>query len=208
MDLTKFILSYESPEADYLEALRAIALSTEVPIIRRETQSLLKVLLKMKRPLKILEIGTAIGYSSLLMREYAPGAKITTIENYPKRLELAAKNFSVYDQEGAIELIAGDAGAVIAGLEASYDFIFLDGPKGQYIGYLETLLSLLQPEGILVTDNILQEMDVCKSRYAIRRRDHTIHRRMREFLEAIKYDPRLTTAIVPVGDGVAISYKN
>ncbi|MCP1109943.1 putative O-methyltransferase YrrM [Lachnospiraceae bacterium PM6-15] len=208
MDITKFILAFESPEADYLEELRQIAEASDVPIIKRETQSLLKVLIQMKKPKRILEIGTAIGYSALLMKAYAIKAQITTIENYPKRLELARENFQKLDEEGQINLIAGDAGEVITGLDETYDVIFVDGPKGQYIGYLEDLLRLLAPEGILVTDNILQDGDVCKSRYAIRRRDHTIHKRMREFLEAIKHDSRLTTALLPVGDGVALSYKN
>ena len=206
--MVTYIHSLETPENSLLEEIEKEALDTYVPIIRKETKSFLKTLITMNRPMNILEVGTAVGFSALVMSEYAPaGCKITTIENYDKRIPIARENFKRAGKESDITLLEGDALEVMKGLAGPYDFVFMDAAKGQYIHYLPEVTRLLSEGGVLVSDNVLQDGDVAKSRYAIERRDRTIHKRMRDYLYTIKNHPQLETTILPVGDGVAISIK-
>ena len=171
-------------------------------------QSFLKLLLAMKRPAKILEVGTAIGFSALLMSEYGPkDCQITTIEKYEKRIPLAKENFKKAGREEQITLLEGDATEILANLDGQYDFIFMDAAKGQYIHFLPDILRLMPVGGLLVSDNVLQDGDVMESRYAVTRRDRTIHSRMREYLYELKHNEFLQTDILPVGDGVTVSVR-
>lgn len=212
MDMSERIASYiqslERPEEGLLDVIEKEALDAYVPIIRKETQSFLKVLLMIKKPLRILEVGTAVGFSAILMSEYMPeNGKITTIENYDKRIPVARENFRRVGKEKEITLIEGDALEVMKALEGPYDFIFVDAAKGQYIRYLPEVLRLLSDGGVLMSDNIFQDGDVIESRFAVERRNRTIHGRMREYLYELKHHDRLQTSILPVGDGVALSVK-
>lgn len=203
-----YVASLEAPEEPLLERIEAEALAARVPIIRKETQSFLKTLLVMHKPRKILEIGTAVGFSALLMSAYLPeGGHITTIENYEKRIPIARENFRQAGKEGMISLIQGDALAVMKELTEAYDLIFMDAAKGQYIHYLPEAVRLLAPGGVLVSDNVLQGGDVLESRFAVERRDRTIHSRMREYLYELKHHDQLQTSILPLGDGVALSVR-
>ena len=171
-------------------------------------QSLLKFLLTWGRPMKILEVGTAIGFSALLMSEYAPqGCHITTIEKYEKRIPLAKENFKKAGKEDKIMLLEGDAVEILADMQETFDFIFMDAAKGQYIHFLPDILRLLEPGGLLVSDNILQDGDIVESKYAVTRRNRTIHNRMREYLYALTHHEELETVILPVADGVTLSTK-
>lgn len=206
--ITTFIHSLETPESPLLEEIEERALADHVPIIRKETQSFLKTLLVMHKPRKVLEIGTAVGFSALLMSAYLPeGGHITTIENYEKRIPIARENFRQAGKEGMISLIQGDALAVMKELTEAYDLIFMDAAKGQYIHYLPEAVRLLAPGGVLVSDNVLQGGDVLESRFAVERRDRTIHSRMREYLYELKHHDQLQTSILPLGDGVALSVR-
>ncbi len=203
-----YVASLEAPEEPLLERIEAEALAARVPIIRKETQSFLKTLLVMHKPRKVLEIGTAVGFSALLMSAYLPeGGHITTIENYEKRIPIARENFRQAGKEGMISLIQGDALAVMKELTEAYDLIFMDAAKGQYIHYLPEAVRLLAPGGVLVSDNVLQGGDVLESRFAVERRDRTIHSRMREYLYELKHHDQLQTSILPLGDGVALSVR-
>ena len=203
-----YVASLEAPEEPLLERIEAEALAARVPIIRKETQSFLKTLLVMHKPRKVLEIGTAVGFSALLMSAYLPeGGHITTIENYEKRIPIARENFRQAGKEGEISLIQGDALAVMKELTEAYDLIFMDAAKGQYIHYLPEAVRLLAPGGVLVSDNVLQGGDVLESRFAVERRDRTIHSRMREYLYELKHHDQLQTSILPLGDGVALSVR-
>ena len=203
-----YVASLEAPEEPLLERIEAEALAARVPIIRKETQSFLKTLLVMHKPRKVLEIGTAVGFSALLMSAYLPeGGHITTIENYEKRISIARENFRQAGKEGEISLIQGDALAVMKELTEAYDLIFMDAAKGQYIHYLPEAVRLLAPGGVLVSDNVLQGGDVLESRFAVERRDRTIHSRMREYLYELKHHDQLQTSILPLGDGVALSVR-
>lgn len=206
--MVTFMNSLELPEDPLLEAIESEALESFVPIIRTETKSLLKVLLSLAKPMRILEVGTAVGYSALVMQTYGPeNCKITTIENYAKRIPIARANFARAGKESDITLIEGDALEVMKGLTGPYDFIFMDAAKGQYIHYLPEAMRLLVPGGLLVSDNVLQDGDVINSRFAVERRNRTIHSRMREYLFELKHREDLQTVILPVGDGVAVSVR-
>lgn len=206
--LTTYMNSLDTGNTPFLEELEERAIATFVPIIRKEMQSFLKVLLLMKKPMKVLEVGTAIGFSSLLMSEYLPeGSHITTIENYEKRIPIALENFKKANKEEQITLIPGDAMEVLKELEGPYDFIFMDAAKGQYINFLPDILRLLNREGILLSDNVLQEGDIIESRFLVERRNRTIHKRIREYMYTLTHHQELTTSIIPLGDGITLSIK-
>ncbi len=205
---TAYINSLENGNPSYLDELEAYSKKTQVPIIRKEIQSLIRTLLVMNKPKRILEVGTAIGFSALFMMEFMPkDGHITTIEKYEKRIPLARENFKRFDTDERITLIEGDAADVLKRLEGPFDFIFMDAAKGQYIHFLPEVLRLLETGGVLLSDNVLQDGDVIQSRFAVTRRDRTIHKRMRDYLYTLKKHEQLETAILTLGDGVALSVK-
>lgn len=206
--MTAFINSFDKGNPPFLNELEAFSKKTNVPIIRTQTQSLLRFLLAASKPKQILEVGTAIGFSALLMSEYAPAdCHITTIEKYEKRIPLALENFKRAGKEDAITLLQGDATQLLSELRGTYDFIFMDAAKGQYIHFLPDVLRLLAPGGMLVSDNVLQDGDILESRFAVTRRNRTIHARMREYLYELTHHEQLETMILPVGDGMTLSVK-
>jgi len=203
-----YINSLDMGNTDFLESLEKEALSSGVPIIRREMQSFIKVLLAVKKPERILEVGTAVGFSTLLMCEYGPEKlQVTTIENYEKRIPIARENFAKAGRSHQITLLEGDAGQILRELEPGFDLIFMDAAKAQYIHFLPEVLRLLGPGGILVSDNVLQDGDLIESHFAVERRNRTIYKRMREYLYVLKNHEELETSILPLGDGVTLSIK-
>lgn len=206
--MVSFINSLDKGNTPFLYELEKYAKETNVPIIRPQMQSLLKFLLELKQPKLLLEVGTAIGFSALLMSEYGPkDCHITTIEKYEKRIPLAKENFKRAGKDDCITLIEGDATEILRELKGTYDFIFMDAAKGQYIHFLPDILRLLSKGGLLVSDNVLQDGEIIESRYAITRRNRTIHSRMRDYLYELKHNDQLETVILPVGDGVTLSIK-
>ena len=206
--LVTYINSLDTGNTAMLDQIEREATADYVPIIRKEMQSFLKFLLAMKKPARILEVGTAVGFSAILMAEYDPvPCQIITIENYEKRIPIARENFKRAGKEAQIALLEGDAAEVLKTLEGPYDFIFMDAAKGQYIHYMPEVLRLLAPEGVLMSDNVLQDGDITQSRFAVERRNRTIHSRMREYLYELKHHEGLQTSILPLGDGVALSVK-
>ena len=206
--IVTFINSMETENSEILEAIEREALDTCVPIIRKEMQSFLKVLITIQKPMRSLEVGTAVGFSALLMSEYAPeGCEIITIEKYEKRIPIARENFRRAGKEQQITLLEGDASEVLKDLYQSFDFIFMDAAKGQYIHFMPEVLRLLADGGTLVSDNVMQDGDIIESRFAVERRNRTIHARMREYLYELKHNEELVTSILPLGDGVAVSTK-
>lgn len=206
--ITAYINSLDRGDSDICEQIEREALADNVPIIRQEMGSFLKVMLAMKKPHNILEVGTAVGYSSILMSENMPeDCHITTIEKYEKRIPTARENFKRAGVEDKITLIEGDAFEVMKKLEGPYDFIFMDAAKGQYINYLEDVLRLLSDGGLLISDNVLQEGDIVESKFGVIRRNRTIHIRMRDYMYVLTHDDRIVTSIVPIGDGITVSVK-
>ena len=203
-----YINSLDMGNPPLLDKIEPEALNAFVPIVRREMQSFLKVLLAVRRPIRILEVGTAVGFSALLFCEYAPeGAQITTIEKYEKRIPVARENFRRGGKEAQITLLEGDAAEILSSLTETYDFIFMDAAKGQYIHFLPDVMRLLEVGGVLVSDNVLQDGDIIESHYVVERRNRTIYKRMREYLYELKHDERLITSIVPIGDGATVSVR-
>ena len=203
-----YINSLDMGNTPLLDKIEQEALNAFVPIVRREMQSFLKVLLAVRRPIRVLEVGTAVGFSALLFCEYAPeGAQITTIEKYEKRIPVARENFRRGGKEAQITLLEGDAAEILSSLTETYDFIFMDAAKGQYIHFLPDVMRLLEVGGVLVSDNVLQDGDIIESHYVVERRNRTIYKRMREYLCELKHDERLITSIVPIGDGATVSVR-
>ena len=206
--MRSFINSLDSGNAPFLDELERQAIKDEVPIIRKDTQALLKFLMAQSKPVNILEVGCAVGFSALRMAHYSlPETKITTIEKYEKRIPVAKENFIKYDTDNKITLLEGDATEILKTLSPGYDFIFMDAAKGQYINFLPDCLRILNSGGLLVSDNVLQDGDVIESRFAVTRRDRTIHARMREYLYELKHNEALNTVILTVGDGMTLSVK-
>lgn len=203
-----YIHSLESSQGTLCDTIAVEAAASSVPIIKKETGALLKTLVAAKQPKAILEVGTAVGYSALLMAGRMPAhCHITTIEKYEPRIPVARENFKKAGMEDRITLLEGDALEILSSLTDSYDFIFMDGAKGQYIHWLPVIFKLLAPGGMLVSDNVLQDGDIIKSRYAVERRNRTIHSRMREYLYTLKHMEQLETSVIPIGDGVTVSVK-
>ena len=206
--MSAFIDSLDKGNTPFLDEIEKYAKEMQVPVIRKQVQSLLKFLLEFSKPKRILEVGTAIGFSALLMSEYAPeDCHITTIEKYDKRIPVAKENFKRAKAEDRITLLEGDAAEILKELEGSFDLIFMDAAKGQYINFLPDILRLMAAGGLLVSDNVLQDGDIIESRFAVTRRNRTIHARMREYLYELKHHPKLETVILPAGDGVTLSVK-
>lgn len=212
-----FAESMAPEQTVFLSKIEEEASGQGVPIIRMQTRSLLCFLLELLRPQRILEIGTGTGFSACLMLTYAPGdVRITTIEKDPERIQKARENFARFEEEqdalaggktGRIALLCGDAADLLPDLPGPYEMIFMDAAKGQYVRFLPEMKRLLSPGGVLLSDNILMGGEILASRYAVKRRDRTIHRRMREYLHALTQDPELCTLLLEEGDGAALSVK-
>lgn len=207
--IVTYIHSLEKDNSPVCMEIEKYAHETYVPIIRKEMESFLKVMLEIKKPKRVLELGCAIGYSAILMSEHLPkGSTITTIENYDKRIPIARENFKKAGKEGVITLLEGDALEILPTLKEKYDFIFMDAAKAQYINFLPHLMNLMEEGAVLISDNVLQEGELIESRYGVERRNRTIHSRMREYMYAVKHSDVLETTIVPIGDGITMSvYK-
>ncbi len=206
--IVSYINSLDMGNSEVCNLIEKEALADNVPIIRKEMGNLLKVLLALKQPSKILEVGTAVGYSSILMSENMPkNCTITTIENYDKRIPVARNNFKRAGKEDVITLIAGDAMDVLKTLDGEFDFIFMDAAKGQYLSYFTEIIKKMPKGGLLISDNVLQEGEIIQSKYSITRRNRTIHERMREYLYMLTHSKEVVTSIVPIGDGITLSVK-
>lgn len=203
-----FLNSLDSGCTEYLEELAAKAEREHVPIIRREMRSFLRTILAMHRPKRILEVGTAIGFSAILMAQYGPeDCEITTIEQEKNRILQAKKNFADSGFADRITPVEGDAGAVLKGLTTPFDFVFMDAAKGQYITWLGDVLRLIPDGGLLISDNVLQEGELLESHYIVTRRNRTIYKRMRQYLYELTHREELSTVILPIGDGTALTVK-
>jgi predicted O-methyltransferase YrrM len=206
--MTVFLDSMDGGYTPFLEDLARHAQEENVPIIRRGMRSLLRVLLEMNRPSEILEVGTAVGFSSILMAQYGPeNCRITTIENYEKRIPEARTNIEASGFQDRIRLVEGDAGEILKQLTGPFDFVFMDAAKGQYPVWLDDVVRLLRPGGVLLSDNVLQEGDLVESHYVVTRRNRTIYKRMRQYLYELTHREDLFTTILPVGDGAALTVK-
>ncbi|MGI6778332.1 MAG: O-methyltransferase [Acetivibrionales bacterium] len=190
-----------------LKELEEYAKEHHVPIIQPEVARLITVLGSIIRPKTILEVGTAIGYSSILLSSVlAPGGMIDTIDRYELMLDRAKENIKKAELENVVNIIQGDAIDVLRSLDKKYDMVFLDAAKGQYMEFLPECLRMLEKGGVLISDNVLYKGMIANDDLVVRRKK-TIVKRMRSYLDSICNNPELETSIVPIGDGLAISYK-
>ena len=207
--ITEYLHSLETSRGELLDTIEKKAIEDGVPIIRSETAALLRSLTAALRPENILEIGTAVGYSALQMCQVMPAnCHITTIEKYEKRIPEAKENFRKAGEESRITFLEGDADMWLKELKGKqFDLVFMDAAKGQYLNWLALLLDLMPVGAVLISDNVLQDGDVVQSRFAVQRRNRTIHSRMREYLYELKHMEEFETAVIPIGDGVTISTR-
>lgn len=207
--ITEYLHSLETSRGELLDTIEKKAIEDGVPIIRSETAALLRSLTAALRPENILEIGTAVGYSALQMCQVMPkNCHITTIEKYEKRIPEAKENFRKAGEESRITFLEGDADTWLKELKGKqFDLVFMDAAKGQYLNWLPLLLDLMPVGAVLISDNVLQDGDVVQSRFAVQRRNRTIHSRMREYLYELKHMEEFETAVIPIGDGVTISTR-
>lgn len=213
MDITNpLIRNYlESVMPERNEALQELheeAIRDDVPIIKHEMEQFIKFIISLHQPKRILEIGTAIGYSSIVMLSVAGSdTSIVTLEKSERMIPKAKKNFKTFGVESQVKLLEGDAVKTLKSLDEPFDLIFMDAAKGQYMNFYEDSHRLLKPGGLLIADNILQDGLIAKSRFAIPRRQRTIHGRMREFITLMSNHPEYTTSVLPIADGATISFK-
>lgn len=207
--IVSYINSLNADNEGVLAEIENEAKAAGVPVIRKEMENFLKVMLAVKKPAGILEVGAAVGYSSILMSMNVDSdCHITTIENYDIRIEQARHNIARAGKESQITLLEGDAMDILKDLPSQeYDFVFMDAAKAQYINFLPEVLRVMKTSAVLISDNVLQEGSIAESRYAVTRRDRTIHARMREYMYELTHMNELITSIVPIGDGITMSVK-
>jgi predicted O-methyltransferase YrrM len=203
-----YLMAIEPDDDILIRKIREEAIKDNVPIIKSEVKNLLRCILLMQKPKNILEIGTAVAYSSIIMSDcIGHDGKITTIERSDMMIKKAKLNIEKASKENSIILLEGDAGDILKSLEGTYDMIFMDAAKGQYLTFLPDCLRLLKTGGLLISDNVLQNGTVAKSRFSVPRRQRTIHNRMRYYLWELNHNPNLKTSILPIADGLTLSYK-
>ena len=208
-DLLHYLRTEQKQLTGSLGDLEALAHENGVPVIPHETVVFLQFLLKQKQPKRVLEIGTAIGFSASLMAEsLGKEANITTIDRFPVMIEKAKANFEKLGLADQVTLLEGDAADILSTLEGPYDFIFMDSAKSKYIAFLPECLRLLSDDGILMVDDIFQAGTVLQPIEDIPRKNRAIHRHLNEFLEVVTTSPELTSTLLPLGDGVALISKN
>lgn len=194
---------------EFLDELRRKSALEEsyAPIVQKSTEQLIVTLLKLIKPQRVLEVGTAVGYSAILMADNLPeNSSIITIERYKKHADIAVDNIFAAGYEKKIKVIEGEAAEVLHWLDGGFDFIFLDAAKGQYIEFLPDILRLLNSGGVLLSDNILYH-GMVEDVEKVERRKITIVKRLHMYLDEIMTNDELTTSIIPIGDGVALSVK-
>lgn len=201
--MEEYIRGLIKDEDDLLIELEEFAKENSVPIIHKEVGRFLEVLINIKKPKKILELGTAIGYSAILMEKASQGeSSITTIERDKAMVDLATKNIEKSGYKEKIKIVEGDCLEVLSEIDEKFDLIFMDAGKGHYNHFFPECLRLLEDDGIIIGDNVLFRGMVA-SDHLVKRRKITIVKRMREFLNMVSQDEFLTS-IIPMGDGLAL----
>ena len=207
-EIVDFMRQRLQPVTGGLKELEDFARAENVPVIPHETVAYFRLLLESLQPEKILEIGTAIGFSALLMAEYAPQAQITTIDRNPEMIELAKANFAKYDSRQQITLLEGDAVDLLETLEGSYDLVFMDSAKSKYVIFLPQVLKHLNPGGLILIDDVFQGGDVAKPFEEIKRGQRAIYRGLHSLFDATLDSPDLTASLLPLGDGLLMLRKS
>lgn len=206
--IVDFMRIRQSPMTGHLQLLEAFAHEHNIPIIPQETAVYFRLLLQMLQPQSILEIGTAIGFSALLMADVVPTAKITTIERNPEMLQLAKQNFARYDAQQQITLLEGDAMALLGKLTATYDLVFMDSAKSKYVVFLPEVLRRLPLGGLVVIDDVFQGGDITLDLADVKRGQRAIYEGLHKLFDQTLNHQDLTASLLPLGDGLLVLRKN
>ena len=207
-EIVEFMRHRQKQVTGSLKELENFARKENIPIIPHETVSYFRFLMETMQPKNILEIGTAIGFSALLMAEHSPKSKITTIDRNPEMIGFAKENFAKFDQRKQITLLEGDAVDVLSTLTETYDFVFMDSAKSKYIIFLPEILKHLEVGGVVVLDDIFQGGDIARDIMEVRRGQRTIYRGLQRLFDATLDNSGLTATLVPLGDGILMLRKN
>lgn len=207
-DVVRYMRNQQKPNEGYLAELADFAHRENIPIIQHEVVAYFRFLMQTLQPKNILEIGTAIGFSTLLMAENAPGAKITTLDRNPEMIAFAKDNFAKYDTRHQITLVEGDAVDTLSSIEGEFDFVFMDSAKSKYIVFLPEVLEHLKVGGVVVFDDVFQGGDIVKPIEEVRRGQRTIYRGLQRLFDATLNNPDLTATLVPLSDGLLMIRKN
>ena len=207
-EIVDFMRTRQKPVAGSLKELEAFARKENIPIIPHETVAFFRLFLQTMQPKSILEIGTAIGFSALLMAEQVPDARITTIDRNEEMIGFAKENFARFDQRKQITLLEGDAVDLLEHIEQRFDLIFMDSAKSKYIVFLPEVLKRLEVGGVVILDDIFQGGDVARDIMEVRRGQRTIYRGLQRLFDATLDHPGLTASLIPLGDGILMIRKN
>ena len=207
-DVVRYMRNQQKPNEGYLAELADFAHRENIPIIQHEVVAYFRFLMQTLQPKNILEIGTAIGFSTLLMAENAPGAKITTLDRNPEMIAYAKDKFAKYDTRHQITLVEGDAVDTLSSIEGEFDFVFMDSAKSKYIVFLPEVLEHLKVGGVVVFDDVFQGGDIVKPIEEVRRGQRTIYRGLQRLFDATLDNPDLTATLVPLSDGLLMIRKN
>lgn len=207
-EIVSFMRERQAPVTDALKELEEFARRENIPIIPHETVAFFRLFLQTMQPKSILEIGTAIGFSALLMAEQVPDARITTIDRNEEMIGFAKENFARFDQRKQITLLEGDAVDLLEHIEQRFDLIFMDSAKSKYIVFLPEVLKRLEVGGVVILDDIFQGGDVARDIMEVRRGQRTIYRGLQRLFDATLDHPSLTTSLIPLGDGILMIRKN
>ena len=207
-EIVSFMRERQAPVTDALKELEEFARRENIPIIPHETVAFFRLFLQTMQPKSILEIGTAIGFSALLMAEQVPDARITTIDRNEEMIGFAKENFARFDQRDQINLLEGDAVDLLEHIEQRFDLIFMDSAKSKYIVFLPEVLKRLEVGGVVILDDIFQGGDVARDIMDVRRGQRTIYRGLQRLFDATLDHPGLTASLIPLGDGILMIRKN
>lgn len=207
-EIVDFLRQRQKQVTGSLKELENFAREENIPIIPHETVAYFRFLMETLQPKNILEIGTAIGFSALLMAQHAPNAKIKTIDRNPEMISFAKENFAKFDSRKQITLLEGDAVDILSTLTGTYDFVFMDSAKSKYIVFLPEILKHLEVGGVVVLDDVFQGGDIAKDIMEVRRGQRTIYRGLQRLFEATLDNPGLTASLIPLGDGILMLRKN
>ncbi|MGC3941119.1 O-methyltransferase [Streptococcus koreensis] len=207
-EIVSFMRERQAPVTDALKELEEFARRENIPIIPHETVAFFRLFLQTMQPKSILEIGTAIGFSALLMAEQVPDAKIITIDRNEEMIGFAKENFARFDQRKQITLLEGDAVDLLEHIEQRFDLIFMDSAKSKYIVFLPEVLKRLEVGGVVILDDIFQGGDVARDIMEVRRGQRTIYRGLQRLFDATLDHPGLTASLIPLGDGILMIRKN
>lgn len=207
-ELVEYMRTHLQQPQGHLATIAAFAREHNIPIIQQEVVAYFRLLMQTLAPKDILEVGTAIGFSALLMAEYAPDAQITTIDRNPEMIALAKENFAQYDYRQQISLLEGDAVDLLSNLDQAFDFVFMDSAKSKYIVFLPDILKNLKKGGVIIFDDVFQGGDIARPIEEVRRGQRTIYRGLHRLFDATLNHPGLTASLIPMSDGLLMLRKN